>query len=100
MIPINAWSGTSRDAGAMKTRTITPEDVIQVIGRIEDERIVAIVATGGTLEDLEEAAMYAEQEDDVMGELRKPLTGVAADIYDILTRDQYLEEDEHTPLNG
>ena len=84
----------------MKTRTITPEDVIQVIGRIEDERIVAIVATGGTLEQLEEAAMYAEQEDDVMGELRKPLTGAVADIYDILTRDQYLEESEHQPLKG
>ncbi len=84
----------------MKQKTITPEDVVEVIGRIEDERIVAIVATGGTLEDLEEAAMYAEQEDDVMGELRKPLVGVASEIYDILTRDQYLEESEHEPLRG
>ena len=84
----------------MKQKTITPEDVVEVIGRIEDERIVAIVATGGTLEELEEAAMYAEQEDDVMGELRKPLVGVASEIYDILTRDQYLEEGEHEPLRG
>ena len=84
----------------MKAKTITPEDVIQVIGRIEDDRIVAIVATGGTLEELEEAVMYAEQEDDVMGELRKPLVGAASEIYDILTRDQYLEEGEHAPLKG
>ncbi len=84
----------------MKAKTITPEDVIQIIGRIEDDRIVAIVATGGTLEELEEAVMYAEQEDDVMGELRKPLVGAASEIYDILTRDQYLEEGEHAPLKG
>ena len=37
---------------------------------------------------------YGEGMSDVMGEERKPLTGVAARIYDIVRQDELLAEEE------
>ena len=63
-------------------------------GETGDSKVAAILATGATLEDLEEAVAWASGESDVMGEERLPLSGRAAVIYDILTADEAYEEDE------
>ncbi len=71
----------------------TASDVLEILGPMPDERIAAILATGATVRQLEEAAAWATGESDVMGELRRPVSGPVADVYDILTADEaYAEE--------
>jgi hypothetical protein len=71
----------------------TAGDVVEILGPMPDARIAAILATGATLEQLEEAAAWAAGESDVMGDLRRPVIGPVADVYDIITADEVLAED-------
>lgn len=70
------------------------EDIVHLFGSIEDHTIVEILNTNTTINDLEEIAMRLDQEDDVLGELRKPLTAAAARVYDILRQDNLYTENE------
>lgn len=67
--------------------------IVAVVGPMDDAKIAAIEATGASLEQLEEAVAWAAGESDVMGAGRLPLTGVVAEIYDILTADEEEPED-------
>lgn len=67
---------------------VTHEMVVGLVGEIGNAKIAAILAAGPTPEDLEEAVAWAGGQSDVMGEERLPLTGVAAQVCDILTVDQ------------
>lgn len=80
-----------------KLSAITAEDVRKLCGEVEDQQVAAILATGATLEELEEAVAWAGGLDDVMGEERKPLTGAAAQIYDLLAEDLDEAEARYTP---
>jgi len=60
---------------------------------LADARITAIVATGATIVQLEEAAAWAAGESDAMGELERPVSGPVAAIYDILTAEEEYTED-------
>lgn len=72
---------------------ITRDQVVDVLGAIDDAIIVAIIETGATIEELEEAAEWAAGESDVMGEMERKLAGAASAVYDILTApDQFREE--------
>ncbi len=62
--------------------------IVAVVGQVDDAKIAAIEATGASLEQLEEAVAWTVGESDVMGESRLPLSGVVAEIYDILTADE------------
>ena len=69
-------------------------DVVRIVGDLEDTKVAAILAMGPTVQEIEEAVAWAEAESDVMGEMEKPLTGVAARIYNILiTRKEFGEEE-------
>ena len=63
------------------------------MGPLADARITAIVATGATIVQLEEAAAWAAGESDAMGELERPVSGPVAAIYDILTAEEEYTED-------
>jgi hypothetical protein len=78
----------------MKPR-IMRDEVIGLFGELTDQQIVDIIESGATLADLEIAAAYAAQEDDVMGEERRPLSGAAAEVYEIVMRDEEHSEEEH-----
>ena len=71
----------------------TATDVVEILGPMPDARIAAILATGASLEELEEAAAWAAGESDVMGEMRRPVVGPVAAVYDLLTADEALAED-------
>ena len=71
----------------------TASDAVEILGPMPDARIAAILATGATVEQLEEAAAWAAGESDVMGDLRRPVIGPVAEIYEILTTDEALAED-------
>lgn len=72
---------------------ISARDVISVLGPIPDARVTAIVATGATVEQLEEAAAWAAGASDAMAELERPVSGPVAAIYDILTAEEELQQD-------
>jgi hypothetical protein len=56
-------------------------------------KLAAIEAAGASLDELDQVAAWLAGQDDAMGELRKPLTGAAAQLYDILTADEAEDED-------
>jgi hypothetical protein len=67
---------------------ITQALVAETLGDIDDSTMSTILATGATVEEFEEAVAWATGESDVMGELEHPLSGAAAAVYDILTRER------------
>ena len=69
-------------------QAVTHDIVLEMVGEIGNAKIAAILAVAPTLEDLEEAVAWAAGESDVMGAERLPLSGVAAQVYDILTVDE------------
>jgi hypothetical protein len=72
---------------------LTAEQIIDIVGPLTDARIMAIIATGATVEEVEEAAAWADGESDVMGDLRLRATGPVAAVYDILRTEQKYAED-------
>ena len=60
---------------------------------MDDGKCVAIIATGATIQDVEEVAAWLAGEDDVMGKLQRPLSGVAGEVYELLTADEAPDED-------
>jgi hypothetical protein len=72
---------------------VTAEQIIDIVGPLTDARVMAIIATGATIEQIEEAATWADGESDVMGDLRLPTTSPVAAVYDILrTEEKYAED--------
>ncbi len=62
----------------------TSTDIRQLFGPVTDQVVVDILEVGASFTDLEEVALRLAQEDDVLGDLRRPLTGASARVYDIL----------------
>jgi hypothetical protein len=71
---------------------LTHEQVTGVVGRIDDVRAAEIIATGATIEELEEAVAWAASESDVMGDLRLHASPVVAKVYDLLTVEEKLDD--------
>jgi hypothetical protein len=63
------------------------DDVTRLFGQVSDHTIVEVLNTEPSFKDLEVVSLFLAQENDVLGELREPLTGIAARIYDILMQD-------------
>ena len=76
-----------------KPPSLTPQDVRDIAGDLDDAKIAAIMATGANAEQLEEAMAWAAGESDVMGDLERPLAGVVAQLYDILMAGEEFPED-------
>jgi len=80
------------EPGRISTKA-SATDAVEILGPMPDERVAAILATGATVRQLEEAAAWAAGESDVMGQLRRPVTGPVAAVYDILTANEVFAED-------
>ncbi len=78
----------------MNDVTASRHDVTRLLGDMSDHTMLAILETGVTLGQLEEVAMWLAQEDDVMGEERRPLTGVPAQIFQWLESDEEFQPEE------
>jgi hypothetical protein len=78
----------------MNKMPATPQDVTRLFGAVSDHTLLKVIETGATLEQLEQVAMWLAQEDDVMGEALRPLTGVPAEILEWLERDEGFPEEE------
>ncbi len=69
------------------------KDIRRLFGSIDDHRVLEILEMQPNLRDLEVAHAYLADMSDVMGAERKPLAGKAAGIYEIVTRDEPLDDD-------
>ena len=62
-----------------------------VLGDVDDATTLEILGLNPTVADLEEAVTWASGSGDVLGKQARPLAGIAAQVFDILARE---EEDE------
>lgn len=72
---------------------LTRAEIAALVGDVDDATMAAILAIEPSRAELDEALAWAAGEDDVMGEMERPLVGKAAQIYDLLTAEEE-EEDE------
>ncbi len=91
-MPSNGKASAAGLAGV--AGTLTHEMIAAVVGDIDDMRAAEIIATGATIEELEEAVAWAARESDVMGDLRLRGSPVVGKVYDLLTAEEKLG-DEH-----
>jgi len=66
------------------TRKPSHDDVVHLLGPLSDQAIADILKVDASYGDLETVALKLAQEDDVLGDMRRPLTGSARRIYDIV----------------
>lgn len=72
---------------------ITAAQIIDIVGPLTDARVMAVIATGATIEQIEEAAAWADGESDVMGDLRLRAAPPVVAVYEILRDEQKYAED-------
>ena len=71
-----------------KQRAATLAEIRQMVGDVEAAKLEAILATGATPPQIEEAMAWVAGESDVMGgELQRPLSGPVAAVYEILSSE-------------
>ncbi|MFZ5721887.1 MAG: hypothetical protein ACOY5Y_20730 [Pseudomonadota bacterium] len=71
---------------------LTAADVRGICGDILDWKVAAILELRPAAADVEAAAAWAGGQDD-LGRLGRPLSGTTAQVYDILTADEALEDE-------
>lgn len=78
----------------MNAKSASAQDVTRLFRGVSDHTIVKILESGASLEQLQEVSMWLAQENDVMGEARRPLTGTPAQILDWLEKDEGYPDQE------
>ena len=69
-------------------RPATLAEIRGIVGDVEAAKLEAILATGATPGQIEEAMAWAAGESDVLGgELERPLAGPVAVVYEILASE-------------
>lgn len=78
--------------------TATREQIIEIVGHIDDDRIAEIIATGASPAEVTEAFAWLSEDEYLGGELEKPLSGIVEQVYEILSAEE-LESEEDRPLS-
>jgi hypothetical protein len=81
----------------MASKSSIHSETLRLFGDLDDHKTRQIDKLNPTLNELEIAAAYLAGMDDIMGKERLPLTGIAAEVYEIVTRDEIPAEDEYRP---
>lgn len=77
-----------------RSRGALYDDVLRILGDIDERKALDILALRPSLADVEEAAVWISGDGDVLGKSGRPLTAIAAQIIDIIAAD----EDEPPPM--
>jgi hypothetical protein len=72
------------------------EDARRILGDVDDDKLIEILALNPSPADLEQAAVWATGDGDVLAKSGHALSSVVAEIVDILTAD---EEEEPPPAH-
>jgi hypothetical protein len=83
----------SKSEQSASGREASGSDVHKILGEMEDSTAVAILALHPTVAQLEEARIWLDGAGDVLGKEHRPLDGVVAQIFDMLS----VEEEEEPP---
>ena len=86
----------TREATKGADERVTLADIRTIARDIDEIDAAAIIATGATRAEFEEAYHYARGDGDLMARSGRPLVGPAAEIYDMLVED----EDEEPGVKG
>jgi hypothetical protein len=66
-------------------RGATLQEIREIVGDVDAAKLEAILATGATAAEVEQAVVWAAGTNDVMGgEMERPLSGRVATVYGIL----------------
>lgn len=76
-------------------RAIRADELKSIVGDIDEAKVIEILKLNPSVAELEEAAVWAAGDGDVLDKQGRPLTGTAALIFDILTAD----EEEPPPVH-
>lgn len=68
--------------------TVTRDDLKAVLGDLDDDRVLAILALNPTPAELEQAAVWAAGDGDILSKRGRPQDKIIAEIVDILTADE------------
>ena len=66
---------------------LTRDELIAIVGTLDDFRITEIIATGATAAQVTEAFEWLDRGGEMGEELHRSLHGTVARVYDILKRD-------------
>jgi hypothetical protein len=67
-------------------------EIMELVGDIDAARAEAILATGATLAEIEEAQAGAAGESDVLADLQRQPSGVVAAVLEILSPEEPLDD--------
>ena len=67
---------------------LTREQVIAIVGTLDDDRLAEIIATGATPAEVTEAFEWLNRGGEMGEELHRSLHGTVAQVYEILKRDE------------
>ena len=67
---------------------LTHHQVVEIIGEIDAIKAAEIIATGASIREVEEAAVWAKGINRLGRDLHRPLSGRVAEIYGILTSNE------------
>lgn len=78
----------------LRTQHLSHEDVAHLVGDLDDATVAAILATGATYQDIEQALKWAGAEPDEPRLNAHGMTPTAELVFDILVSDPAYAEDE------
>lgn len=76
-----------RPVGESDSAPATLDDAKRLLGDADDSKIAEVLAVQPTIWELEEAAIWHRGDGDVLGKKGYPLSGKAAQIFEILSAD-------------
>lgn len=89
-----------KKAGPRTASVISSDDVRSMVGPVADHTLLAILGCGACLEELEVATAYVRGEGSELDRTGHPLSGKAAQVYDILGADPlYADEETRSPAS-
>ena len=68
--------------------TMTSDDVIAILGPVDNTLVADVIATGATQAELAEAFAWANNDEALMGEGRRLASGRVAALIELLTSDE------------
>ena len=86
-------SGEARTSA--KPAMATRDDLLRLAGDVDERKVLDILALRPTVAEIEQAALWAAVDGDILAKGGHPLIGTAAEVLDILTAD---EEEEPPPI--
>lgn len=80
-----------------RRKTITSDEVISIVGPLEDDRLAAIIGTGATADQVMEAFTRLASDGPLDPDTDHRLDSTVARVYEILSEGRFEDEEEEGP---